>query len=219
MKQNSKIIIALAGIAVFLCIPEVMRSALNMTGTAWSWTTTIHATSWIVAFLGDYQVWYLILLPSWILIAIVLVSPQPTPFKFTKLYIVFMLAFWLTYDWAWWTIVASATPTAFSWTAVFYFDIPPFAPATPMWAFFTMAIVGFIMGVALLRSVKKPAALIPYILYLIYVYGIGAAALYTPLELICYQWYSGIFIPVLIVAFMAVYFSNVNHIYKKLKRK
>lgn len=167
MKMKTSILFGafVAGLLILMAIPMVMLLALNMGGPEWYWARTGNV-------LTDWSIWYLDVLPFYIIaFATAFISRKHFAFRIAKNEIFFWLFAWAFYDWAWQAIVGTIQP-GWNWESSFYFDIW-FHP-TPMWLFLVAAIAGLGMGIYEMRAAKKPVQLLPFVLWLIWVYGMGA---------------------------------------------
>lgn len=202
MKTTWKILAMLVGLAILLAITSALQSAF---GNSLAWTTTGDPFT-------DWQVYYLDFIPTWIILCAVWITPKPSAFKAMKWILAFFCGYWLFYDWIWWSVEAVAKPGSFSWSMPFYFNIV--VPGTPMWFFLMIAIAGFMLSIVLLEKARTWKHLIPFILYLAWIYGIGGIALVIPtLPLIAYEIWSAIFIPVIAIAFIVAFdvISSIRH--------
>jgi hypothetical protein len=165
--------VVIAGFTILLAIPLAMLLALHMTYPAWYWARTGNVFT-------DWGIWVLDILPAWICISVAWLGSRAVKWMAFKLYIFYLLAGWLLYDWVWWFIVGVATPASFSWTAPFYFDILMKDP--PMWLFLCVAVLGLVVAVVEWQRTrgKDHSKITPFILYLIFMYGLGGVTQITP---------------------------------------
>jgi len=153
-----------AGLLVLMAIPMVMLLALNMSGPEWYWADTGNVFT-------DWSIWYTVFLPFYIIaFATAFISRKHLKFRIAKNEIFFWLFAWGFYDWCWQAIVGMVQPP-WSWTAIYYFDI--WWHPTQYWLFFVAAMAGLGMGVYEMRVAKKPKQLLPFLLWLAWVYGMG----------------------------------------------
>lgn len=191
-----KIFVILVVLAAIMAIPMVMLFQLDMGGPEWYWATTGNIFT-------DWAIYYLNILPLWIIFAAIwLSSPDASisylGFKFAKWIVIFYLVYWLAYDWAWWGITYFATGT-FDWNQVFYFTI--IIPDTPMWFFFVISILGGIFGYLATR-INRPLEVIPFIIWLVYIYLLGGIEEVIDVDITGHVVYSCLFIPAIIITFI-----------------
>jgi len=177
---TTKVAVFLAGLAILMAVPMVMLLQLGI-------------SSW--------DIWYLNVIPLWVIGGMAWVLRRTKLLAMAKWVVWWYLGYWLFYDWTWWTIAAGVDPGAFSLSAEFYFDIIVHRPH--MWFFLTIAVLGFALGLVLLLNKQRLTwgKLLPYIMYLVYVYGLGSVALHVALSPSVYIGWSVCWVPVLVVAF------------------
>jgi hypothetical protein len=200
-KYEFKLLIVFAVFSVLLAIPLCLRDALGLTHPQWYWANSGNI-------FADWSIYYLNFLPIWVIISSLWLLNRLSLLNIVKWTVFFYLGYWLFYDWVWWFLVMQVDPASFSWGAVFYFDI--IIPRPQMWFFLLVAIVGFFLSILLLQLEEDSYRnLVPFILYLVYVYLPGVFGEVLFIDDYFYLIWSLVFIPLILVSFAC------NHIYRK----
>lgn len=204
IKRAYRIPIILAVLSILLAIPMCLRDQLHMEYPAWYWANSGNIFT-------DWSIYYLDFIPFWVIFSVVWLSPRPSFLFLVKWFVFFMLGYWLFYDWTWWFLVLAISPGMFSWTAPFYFDI--IIHDSPMWFFLVMSIVGFLLSLLMMSAIKRsPWFMLPFIVYLGYIYGLGGITEVMNVEAWFYIAWSAIFLP--LIACIAIF-----SIYKYKRKK
>lgn len=169
-KLEVRILVVLAGFAILLAIPMTLRFGLGW-DLYWANTGNIFT---------DWSIYYLDFLPAWIITSALLLSGNLTFYNLAKWIVVFFLGYWLLYDWTWWMIVAGVDPGGFSWIDPFYFDIIVKEPR--MWFFLIISVIGFLLSLLVLKLKDSWYSLLPFVLYLVYIYALGGITEVMPVE-------------------------------------
>jgi hypothetical protein len=208
--EGARLFAVFAAFMAEMSITECMRSMLGMGGSNWSWTSTIGKLG-IWSFFCDWSIWYLDIIPATLIFGMIWVLPQPSWFKAAKFEIAYTLAGWLVFDWVWWATVSVVHPSLFSWTDVFYFTIV--VPNTPMWTFALFAALGAGMAILLLKTANQWRRLVPFVVFLVWIYLPGGIDLVIKLGVEFYEYWSVVMIPVIAGSFLLAYWSSVKRIH------
>lgn len=191
--QNLKTFVMLVGMMVIMAVSNALQTTLGSRG-AWTVTGDIFT---------DYTIYYLDILPIWIIVASVWMMQNPSIFKVFRWILTFFCGFWLPYDWIWWAVRAGIDPASFSWTSTFYFSV--ILPRTTMYAFLTISIVGFLLSIYLLKTVEEWEEMVPFALWLAYIYVLGGIGQVVAIPDVDYIYWSVAFIPAIAVSFWLTY--------------
>lgn len=203
---KTRIVISFAIMSAILAIPICFRDQLKFTYPTYYWANSGNI------FL-DWGFIYLNFIPIWFIFSIVWITGLGWR-RFVKYMIMFYLGYWLFYDWTWWFLVESFKPNDFAWIKTFYFDI--IIPNPPYWFFFLVSLTGGLLSIYVAYKVRELRQLVPFVLYLVYIYGLGAITEITPMPLAFYQAWSFIFVPMLLVIFLLTRKNKSRFTYIKI---
>lgn len=164
---EKKLMVVFPVFSALLAVPMCLKLQLGMDGSAWYWANTGNIFT-------DWSVWYLNIIPLWVIVSSLWMGGKLQPYKLAKWVVVFYLGYWLFYDFCWWAIVGAMKPESFAWDKPFYFAI--IVPDPPMWFFLLISIIGACLSVLLLYLHDSWLNLIPFVIWIGYVYGIGGIA-------------------------------------------
>jgi len=191
LKTGTKFIVSFAVFSILMAIPLLLRDQLKYEYPVYYWANSGNIFT-------DWGIYYLDFIPAWFVISLLWVTGSITPFRIAKWFVVFFLGFWLFYDWFWWGAVIAVDPASFSWTAPFYFDI--LVPGTPMWVFLLASIAGAVLALYVARTSTNWTNLVPFIMYLVFIYGLGGITQVVAMDIMFYWFWDLVFIVALIVA-------------------
>lgn len=170
-RAEIELLVIFSGFAVLLSIPMTLYFGLHWTYPDHYWAVTGNP-------FADWGVYILILIPGYFVVIALILSHDLTPYNLAKWLVDFYLGYWLFYDWTW-QLLVSLFGNGFSLKSPFYFDIIIKSP--PMWLFLTMAVIGFLMSLLMLKLVDSWWNVGFFTLYLVYVYGLGAVTQVMPM--------------------------------------
>lgn len=191
-RPNIELLVIFSGFAVLLAIPMTLYFGLGWTYPDHYWAITGNP-------FGDWGIYYLDFLPTYIIITVLYERHNLTFYTLAKWLVVFMLGYWLFYDWTW-QLLMGIFGKGVSMKSPFYFDIVIKAP--PMFFFLIMAGIGFLMSLLLLALADSWWNIGFCVVYLIWVYGLGTVTAVTRMPDSFYIGWSVVMLPLLVIAFL-----------------